>query len=175
MQPSRIGNPFAGRKEQEHLSPDHALHKLIDALHAHREALRVWTAPYEYSQPYTIGGPQITGGNLNYSLASPFGNWSEYSVVQVSFVGTGPFAAALSAAGPGPIPTSTSSMVDRAGRDYIPYASNAAINLPQTDTWYPLPGGQLLYWVMGTGGSGFVTVQFRRRVNPAGIYSESNS
>lgn len=172
---SRIGNPFAGKEKNEHLSADHALHKLIDALHAHREALRVWTPPYEYSQPYTIGGPQITGGGVNYSVASPFETWCEYSVVQVSFIGAGPFASALSSASAATVPTSTSTMIDRAGRDYIPYASNVAINLPQTDSWYPLPAGQLLYWVMGSGGAGFVTVQFRRRVNPAGIYSESNS
>ena len=176
VQAPRIGNPFAGAKDSPSLSADHALHKLIDALHAHREALRVWTDPYEKSQPYTIGGPAITGGGLAYSIQCPYDSPAEFTVVQVSFVGTGPFAAALAVNNPqATIPTATSALTDLAGKDYLPYSSNVAANIPQNDNWYPIDGRHMIYWFVGTGGSGQVTVQFRRRVNPAGIYNLSNS
>lgn len=170
----RIGNPFAAKEKSEHASPDQALHRLIDALHQHREALRVWTSPYEYSQPYSLGGAQITAG-IPYRVQSPFDSWCEYCVSQVTFVGTGPFSAVLSASAPGALPTNASAVQDQSGRDTLPFASNASATVPLPELWYPLPAGQPLYLVVGSGGGVQVSVQFRRRVNPAGIYSESNS
>lgn len=168
----RIGNPFAGRKDPQHLSPDLALHRLIDALHAHREALRVWTDPYEPSAPVTIGGPTVANGPT-YAVVSPFDSPAEFTVVQVSFVGTGPFSAMLGIGIASPIlPTATNSFNDMAGRNQVPYSSNVAGNIPQNDNWYPIGAYQQIAWAVGNGGAGFVTLQFRRRVNPAGIYSE---
>ena len=123
---------------------------------------------FECSTPYLFGGQGATSPTL-FTLPSPYLTACEYSVLTVTFVDAG--SAALSSAGD---PSGfLGNLVDVSGQGlYGLQLFNAvgAATLAPALKWLPIQAnGQLSLAVSSSSKRCYVSVQFRRRINPAGV------
>lgn len=153
--------------------PDQHSLQLLDELAAQveqmRRALIVATDEFQVSEPLVFGG--TTG---SYSLPSEFSTPAQYRVVCCAFGGAG--TATLSSDQGLTTPAVTGVIQPSARQQGIVFAASAASTVSARSEWADLPPSASLFLnVAVTTDSAWVTVQFRRRVNRAGIYSEGHA
>lgn len=155
--------PVQSQLPQEYLDVLDKLNKRVEQL---SHAL---VAPYELSDPLTIGGPT----NI-YTLANPYQTPCEYNIecftafdIASAIISTQrnlpqlTATGSLSAAGGTPDPGSASIVLATGGQNTISGA----------DQWYPLANGESLTMAVTVANSksAFLTVALRRRKTPAGV------
>jgi hypothetical protein len=158
-----VPSPIQTHLPQEYLD-------LLDSLTKRVEQLsRAVVAPYELTDPLTIGGP--TGV---YALANPYQTPCEYSLL--SFASFDAASALVSTQRNLPQLAATGSLsaaggMADPGSQTIVLTTNAQITIPCADQWFPLADSENLTMAVtvATSKSAFVTVQFRRRKTPAGV------
>lgn len=123
---------------------------------------------FETSMPYLFGGAGSTASTL-FTLPSPYDTACEYSVLTVSFVDAG--SAILSSAGD---PSGfLGNLVDVTGQGLYGMQMFNAVGeatLAPALKWLPIQAsGQLSLAVNSSSKRCYVSVQFRRRINSAGV------
>jgi hypothetical protein len=145
---------------------------LVASLRELRHHLLVASPLYAYSDPIVFGGV-TTGANAAYALPAEFQTPCQYRVIQVAFGGAG---TALIGQQSNLTAPGLSAKIDPSSRQYGQvYAAPGALTVSGAENWTDLPaGGQVYLAVNVTTDSAWATVQFRRRVSPAGVYSEGH-
>lgn len=166
-------NPVQKRDldDQRHAADDRAA--LVAALQELRHHLIVAQPHYVYSDPIVFGGV-TTGQNGAYGLANEFGSPAQYRVLQVAFGGAGQAIVGQTSSLSAP---AVSDKLDPSSRIHGQvFAAAGAATIAGADAWTDIPaGGQIYAAVNVTTDSAWVTVQFRRRVSPAGVFAEGHS
>lgn len=145
---------------------------LVASLRELRHHLLVASPLYAYSDPIVFGGV-TTAVNAAYALPAEFQTPCQYRVIQVAFGGAG---TALIGQQSNLTAPGLSAKIDPSSRQYGQlYAAPGALTVSGADNWTDLPaGGQVYLAVNVTTDSAWATVQFRRRVSPAGVFSEGH-
>lgn len=113
----------------------------------------------------------VTG---SYQLPNIYSTPCEYRVVCCAFAGAG--TAVLSSDQGFAAPAATGAIQPGTRQEGIVFASAGAGTVTGRSEWADLPGSRSLYLnVAVTTDSAWVTVQFRRRVNRAGVYAEGHA
>lgn len=143
---------------------DSDLGALADALRtlvAHHD---VWRPSYAHTPVYTYGGPT---GSMD--ISPPYNTPCEWLLVAVSFEDVG--SVAISSAGGVTAPAAGATFDPSVYTPRTVLQSNACHLVP---AWQPLPADQALHlaMVVTNNKSAYVCLQFRRRINAAGVYAE---
>lgn len=168
-------NPLqqADRDEQANSQQQDAA-ALVTAIEQLRHHLLVAMPHYVYSDPISFGGI-TTAQNGAFRLDNEFGSPCQYRVLQVAFGGAG---TAQIGATQGLLAPSATSVIDSSARlraQTFAAAGEGTISGAE-DAWTDLPASGSVYLaVSATTNAAWATVQFRRRVSPAGVYAEGHS
>ena len=150
------------------------LPRLIEKTAELKSLIQALRPEYEYTAPLSFGGVPVT--TKPYSLYVPFGGPCEVSVICATTFDAGDQNLVLTTesglnvtdiAG-----TSITMSLDGNQRFYLPLALNGANvgTVALAPCWFPLEAQQLYLYVGGAATkSAFITLQFRRRINPAGV------
>lgn len=166
-------NQHGDRDDQANAEQESAA-ALVAALTELRHHLLVAMPHYVYSDPIVYGGP-TTAQNAAYALANEFGSPCQYRVLQVAFTGAG---SAIIGPNQGQTAPAAIDTLDPSARiqGQVFTAAGAATISGADDAWTDLPASARVYLAVAvTTDSAFATVQFRRRVSPAGVYAEGHS
>ena len=179
--PNRPPNPpnrmrsltFAGSATPPAAEPDEHTRALVEELGSQvdqlRHALVVATEEYQVSEPVVFGG--TTG---NYALQNIYSTPAQFRVCCCAFTGAG--TAVLSTDQGMKAPAATGVIQPGARQPGTVFASAGADTKPGYQEWADISGDTRLYLdVSVTTDSAFVTVQFRRRVNRAGVFAEGHA
>lgn len=165
------GQPFAQEAEQRAQEPSdaaNAIGRLADRVAELKSQLATLRPAFEVSRAYLFGGAGASTVAV-YTLPAPYDTACEYAVLSVAFLDTG--VAALSSAGdPSGILAGTPNLTQQGLYGVQIFAAGGeATHLP-SEFWQPLQAnGNLSLAVNSSSKICYVTVQFRRRVNPAGV------
>ena len=148
-------------------APD--LAEMLDILDAHLAALtgQVWAPRYELSPVFAIGGPTGT-----YQIPPQWPSTYEYQVIGACFGDVGQL---ILSSMPQPSAPALGAIFDGGARaNQIPLIGAAAGTLTLAENWQPAPAQQMLYVATSVTNShsAWVLIQFRRRVNAAGMPAE---
>lgn len=165
-------NQQAARNEQAERERESAA-ALVSSLRELRHHLMVAQPHYTYSDPYVFGGLTTTL-NTPFRFVSPFSTPAQYCVVQVAFGGAG--TALVSSNRGQAAPALTDKLDPSALTTGQLYAASAATTVPGAGNWIDIPGDAEIFLAVNvTTDAAWATLQFRRRVSPAGVYSEGHS
>ena len=128
----------------------------------------VWSPRYEYSPVLTVGGP--TG---KYNLQPFWPTLCEYCLLSVI---ANEAATVILSTAPNPAPPADTATLDPSRQDAQQVAVTAAAGTLAYggNAWQPLPAQGWLYLATTVANSkaAYVSIQYRRRINPAGIPAE---
>jgi len=163
--------PFAEEAQQQARDPMttiEAIGRLADRVAELKSQLQALRPAFEVSVPYVFGGAGASTV-ATFTLPAPYDTACEYAVLSVAFFDTG--TAALSSVGdPTGVLGGTPTLTQQGQYGLQLFAATGANTFTQPDLWRPLQAnGQLTLGVNSSAKNCYVTVQFRRRVNPAGV------
>ena len=147
---------------------------LVAALDALRHHLMVAMPQHVYSDPITFGG-KTTGLNAAYILANEFGSPCQYRVLQIAFGGAGTAQIGATQGLSAPALTDAIDPTQRVRAQTFAAAGAITVSGAE-DAWTDLPATGAIYLAVNvTTDAAWATVQFRRRVSPAGVYAEGHA
>ena len=165
------GQPFAQEAEHRAQEPSdaaNAIGRLADRVAELKSQLAALRPAFEVSRVYVFGGAGASSV-ATFTLPAPYDTACEYAVLSVAFFDTG--TAALSSVGdPSGVLGGTPTLTQAGQYGIQLFAAGAATTVVPSEFWQPLQANGLL--TLGVNSSSkvcYVTVQFRRRVNPAGV------
>lgn len=146
---------------------------LVQSLQELRHHLMVAMPHYVYSDTFVFGGT-TTALNNPLRFTSPFQTPAQYQVLNVAFGGAG-----TAYIGPNrgqAAPAITASVDPSAQTSGQLYAAGGETTVPGAETWIDIPGNAEIFLAVSAGANAaWATIQFRRRVSPAGLYAEGHS
>lgn len=129
---------------------------------------------YQYSEPLTFGGLTTTA-YAPLALQSPFTTPCQWRVVLAAFQGAGSLVVSQDDSLSAPALTAVIAPSQRQRSVVFTAAAAGTITGPDS-SWFDLPANSSLYLAVAiTTNAGYVTVQFRRAINHAGIYDEGHA
>ncbi len=139
-----------------------------------RALLASATPEYELSAPFTFGGPPNAGP---FSINIPYAGECEAALL--TFTNTTASSQVFCVISPdsglsGTLLASAAMTTTLDGSQpwrFMAYVASTTSSITPALTWFPLQGGGKLYLYSGSSAAQgvYVTVQFRRRLNPAGV------
>lgn len=175
--PNGRNTPFAHEAELDAAdNPAHALSALTEQLAEVRSLVAVNRPEYEYTGPRAWGGIGATN-NAVYSLTAPFTGPCEVLLYAASATNgtTASYAISTDPQLPPDIVSYNAGTSTLPGNDQFLILLNSQVNvLALPSVWFPLSGAQTLYLHVPAAYTHpvYVTAQFRRRINPAGVPSQ---
>lgn len=146
---------------------------LVAALQELRHHLLVAQPHYVFTDTYVFGGGTTTQ-NAAWAFTNPFQSPAQYRIVQMTFTGAG---TALITAQRGFVAPAATTVYDPSTQlSGQVFAAPGALTVCGSDGWTDIPGAaQVFLAVAATSAAAYATIQFRRRISPAGVFSEGHS
>lgn len=129
-------------------------------------ALPVWKPLYEVSEYFTLGG--LTG---EYRMVAPYDGACEMNIL--TFAASDQASATLSVGEPLVISNATTYDPAAGGRGLVPFWTAGANSYPIGDSWVPLVNKPTIVFqcTVAASHAAWICIQFRRRINAAGVYT----
>lgn len=131
----------------------------------------VWRPAYEYSMPFSFGGPQSTF--TVYRQPNPWSSPAEWCIVSIASSAAATGTLQLTDQMVLPATKPTYDPTGAGGRGVVQLVTAGAVTVPFGENWFPLPSGGTLSLSVVVAGTDVlvVTVQFRRRIQASGVYA----
>ena len=142
--------------------------RLIEKTAELKSLIQALRPEYQHSRPYLFGGTGASAGKL-FTAYAPYDSACEYTILAVTFADAG--LCALSSNGdPTGVANGKPDITQEAQYGVQVYASAAEATITPSPNWFALEAnGVLSLSVVSASKVCYVSVQFRRRINPAGV------